>query len=420
MEHYFYYFLICFLFSILIWFNWKKEDLFSPPQIYSIYWFIQILVIVPILKISWWYYDGLYWILGTAVVFSFMFHFARGNTIYLTERDSSWICNVNIIKLVVFITFVGIWVHVINLLYLYQIPFSKAVTDISYVSSELYILRNSGGEKFSIISRLSLILLYSYPMLVGYYYEVLKKKKYIISGGILILYISLLQGTKAVFMTACILFFAGWLVAGIEKRKHIKIKDLKTIILSVIGVVFLAIIGLISKGYGKASLSVSIYYTYKVFVSYAFGHLLAFDYWFHDYSSQAITYGQYTFFGIFNALGIAHRDSGIFRDFIDIAGPRFFVQTNVYTVFRPIVMDFSPWGGLAFVALVAVIVGIAYKKVVESNHAKPFCITILVAFYSFLFWSFVTSIFAYASYICAFVYFYLCQKFIIWRSGARQ
>ena len=419
MEGFFNYFIICGLFLILLYLNKNKVgDILSPPQLYAIYWFVQILVIVPVLRIMGWYYEGLYWIFGSALIFSLVFIFVKANPIDMSEKDYTTPNNLNVIKNVIIVTFIGALSYIVNLLILYDISLLDAITDIGRISSELYILRNTGGEKISVISRISLILLYAYPLLLGYYHHILQKKIYIIAGGILILYASILQGTKSVFITSSILFFSGWLVSRIENRKRIEYREVKKILFSIIAVILFSVVGLIVKAYGKTSLYYAICHAYVSFLSYAFGHLFAFDHWFYNYSSTALTGGQYTFFGIFNALGIAHRNDGIFQDFVDggWGNVAFYIHTNVYTAFRPIIMDFSVWGGLVFVALVATITGIAYKKVVESKETKPFCITILVAFYSFLLWSFVTSIFAYASYICAFVYFYLCQKLVIWKS----
>ena len=152
---------------------------------------------------------------------------------------------------------------------------------------------------------------------------------------------------------------------------------------------------------------------HDIFANYAFAHLLAFDHWFANFTWEVFTGGQYTFFGIFNTLGLANREIGIFRDVLYIGS----LHTNVYTVFRSIVTDFSPIGGLLFMALLGFIASYAYKKVRFSHEAEPLAVTVLVMIYAFILWSFVTSVFAYASYICAFVYFYLCQKFINWRSG---
>ncbi len=179
-------------------------------------------------------------------------------------------------------------------------------------------------------------------------------------------------------------------------------------------VLFLSFLGMFSRIYGVPGNTVSsaLLGIQNIFSNYAFAHLLAFDHWFSGFEWTVFTGGQYTFFGIFNAIGLATRESGIFGDVLYIGS----VHTNVYTVFRPLVTDFSPVGAVIFMAVVGYISGHTYKKVASGGGPHPLSVTVCVMVYAFILWGFVTSIFAYASYICAFVYFYLCQKLVIWKS----
>ena len=409
------YLLIIGLYLAMLFFDCKKDNnLFAPHQLFSWYWFIQSLIIIPLCGFSTWEYTGLGYILVCLVVFSLPFWVSAGNVVAPTVQLPR-ICSSNLLHGIVLLTGMGIIAHIVSIFLMYDISIKDALLHLSTVSEKLYAIRADGGEKSTILSKVSLILLYAYPLLTGYYYRVLHNKLLTVIGLLLILYVSLLLGTKAVFMTACLLWIAGWLVAS-SGHHNINIRSyIPKIMLCTISLIVLLVFGMFVRLYGNAEITFesTIQATHNIFANYAFAHLLAFDHWFAGFTWEVFTGGQYTFFGIFNTLGLANREIGIFRDVLYIGA----LHTNVYTVFRSIVTDFSPIGGLLFMALLGFIASYAYKKVRFSKESEPLAVTVLVMIYAFILWSFVTSVFAYASYICAFVYFYLCQKFINWRSG---
>lgn len=409
------YLIITAIFFALLLYSWKKDNnVVAPNQMFIWYWFVQCLIIVPLCGFSTWGYSGLWYIVACLVTFSLPFWIFASDKI-ATAVQYPRICSSALLRGIVLFTGLGIIAHMVSIFLMYDISIKDALLHLSTVSEKLYDIRAHGGEKSSILSKISLILLYAYPILTGYYYKTLKNKLYTIIGLLLILYVSLILGTKAVFMTSCILWAAGWMVAFDEQNHIFGTRHLLKSLFCGIILILLLVVGMFVKIYGGHDITVELAFSaiYKIFANYAFAHLLAFDHWFAGFTWEVFTGGQYTFFGIFNTLGLANREIGIFRDVLYIGS----LHTNVYTVFRSIVTDFSPIGGLLFMALLGFIASYAYKKVRLSKESQPLAVTILVMIYAFILWSFVTSIFAYASYICAFVYFYLCQKLIIWRSG---
>ncbi len=401
-------------FALLLYSRKKDNNVVAPNQMFIWYWFIQCLIIVPLCGFSTWEYSGLWYIVACLVTFSLPFWiFARGEVVSVVQYPR--IYSAVLLRCIVLFTGLGIIAHIVSIFLMYDISIKDALLHLSTVSEKLYAIRAHGGEKSSILSKVSLILLYAYPILTGYYYKILKNKLYTIIGLLLILYVSLMLGTKAVFMTSCILWVAGWLVAFVEDNRILEKRYLLKSLFCGIILIALLVIGMFVKIYGESGCTVdfAVMAIHNIFANYAFAHLLAFDHWFANFTWEVFTGGQYTFFGIFNTLGLANREIGIFRDVLYIGS----LHTNVYTVFRSIVTDFSPIGGLLFMALLGFIATYAYKKIRFSQESEPLAVTVLVMIYAFILWSFVTSVFAYASYICAFVYFYLCQKFTIWRSG---
>ena len=130
------------------------------------------------------------------------------------------------------------------------------------------------------------------------------------------------------------------------------------------------------------------------------------------YNNQ-LRYGVLTFFGVANALGIAKRNTGIYRDFINFGRLDKTMRSNVYTIFRMLIDDFGKIGALVFLFLLGfgsakAIVFIKKRKMVFLSQ------TFLVAVYSYVMWGFVASIWAYTSILCAyglaFIIFSILQK----------
>ena len=131
------------------------------------------------------------------------------------------------------------------------------------------------------------------------------------------------------------------------------------------------------------------------------------------YRDNSLKYGVMTFFGVANALGIAKRQSGIYRDFVYFGRLDKTMRSNVYTIFRMLIDDFGIVGALVFLLLLGfasakAIVFIKKRKMIFLSQA------FLVAVYSYVMWGFVASIWAYTSIICAygltFLIFSILQK----------
>src|SRR5262249_11535871 len=87
---------------------------------------------------------------------------------------------------------------------------------------------------------------------------------------------------------------------------------------------------------------------------YAFGSLAAFSNWWHGSSSHDVSFGAYTFGGIFDALGIKHREIGLYEGMVTLPGGE---ETNVYTAIRGLIQDFTLSGALILAFAVSVVSG---------------------------------------------------------------
>jgi oligosaccharide repeat unit polymerase len=130
-------------------------------------------------------------------------------------------------------------------------------------------------------------------------------------------------------------------------------------------------------------------------LKYSFGSLAAFSTWFHEYQKNQLTFGAYTFGGIFDSLGLQHREIGLYGAFVTLPGGE---ETNIYTVVRGVIEDFSLPGSVVLAFVLGLISGI-----VLSRPRRQLWLSILFgsAYYAFVLCSPLTSIFTYNGLVLA-------------------
>ncbi|MBS0170434.1 MAG: oligosaccharide repeat unit polymerase [Nitrospira sp.] len=141
------------------------------------------------------------------------------------------------------------------------------------------------------------------------------------------------------------------------------------------------------------------------------GYLVAFGEWLKSekYMDIAPSFGAITFGGIFEALGIKNRVLGIHEDVIDIdLGGEFSTDTNIYTVFRGLIEDFTLPGSLAILFCVGLVGGTGYRMVAGRAVAG---LPLLISFYWFALWSPIAAVTTYNTLIVAFLMFAMYVMF---------
>ncbi|MCW5793369.1 MAG: oligosaccharide repeat unit polymerase [Nitrospira sp.] len=142
------------------------------------------------------------------------------------------------------------------------------------------------------------------------------------------------------------------------------------------------------------------------------GYLIAFGEWLKSekYMDIAPSFGAITFGGIFEALGIKNRVLGIHADVIDIDLGEFSTDTNIYTVFRGLIEDFTLPGSLVILFCVGVIGGTGYRMVARQAVAG---LPLLISFYWFALWSPIAAVTTYNTLIVAFLMFAIYVMFLM-------
>jgi len=128
---------------------------------------------------------------------------------------------------------------------------------------------------------------------------------------------------------------------------------------------------------------------------YLLGSVPAFSSWVHAANEQEVTMGGYTFGGVFDLLGIKQRQIGVYDDYVTLAGGE---ETNVYTLLRGLIQDFTLPGAILFGVLLGIVAGAAARSR-STNYLRS--VLVLAGYYAFIFFSPVISIFTYNGLILA-------------------
>jgi oligosaccharide repeat unit polymerase len=128
---------------------------------------------------------------------------------------------------------------------------------------------------------------------------------------------------------------------------------------------------------------------------YFLGSVPAFCDWVHGPKSQEITMGAYTFAGVFDLLGVKQRQVGLYERYETLAGGE---DTNIYTLFRGLIQDFTLPGAMVFCILLGITAGYAASLEAKNQVGS---VLILAGYYAFIIFSPLSSLFTYNGLILA-------------------
>jgi len=399
---------LIFFLSLIIILKIHTKNWLHPATFYSLIWFILIILPLIFLPNEITSSLGIYWILFTSIVFSagalLTTDHLKNQDSAKSEKDIKTTQN-SILKqiriLVITSILIGILASLITIIY--QGEFSSLLSLNSYteITKTLSYIRYYSGYVPPLLSQILLFAVYLSPLLGGILFSIKKTKRDLIlsiSSIIPAILIFLLHTTRYPVIASIVLWLSAYFSFNIYLNKRIKIITKKTIIASLLILIFLFLItfATLSLRIGRSTPSEYISYQIQTEKATLFGHLPAFSHWFKDsYNSiNSPSIGRYTFSGIFNILKIKERTPGLYTDYVTIERDR----TNIFTAHRGLIEDFNLIGSLIFIFLIGMIVGKSYSETRNKNlKLSP----ILTLFYSFTFLSFIASILNYNSIILA-------------------
>ena len=269
--------------------------------------------------------------------------------------------------------------------------------------------RYAGAEAHDVVNQFFLIFSYAAPVIGGLCYRLMQNRWDKVLCVITLIpctFIALTQSLKMGMIASFILFFAAYIVSSYTYGLSIRLKgkiivQMALIIAGFLGTLFVSMVFRTGEVSEKTILQIS-----EKFVSYALGHMHNIDYWFTSYQPTELTWGSHTFLGISNLLGIEERVQGIYPEYNNVGKNGFFGISNTFTIFRPLVEDFSEVGAILVMFVMGTFANMSLKALTAHRYSI-FNQVVLVAFFAFLMWSFSASFFAYTTYLAMFALVYI-------------
>ena len=205
----------------------------------------------------------------------------------------------------------------------------------------------------------------------------------------------------------CISIFYGAILAARVRQGGAYLVDKKTIASAIVGaLVILPVltVSFLARGlYGPGAPADITSSLYRLFVSYSSAHVYAFSDWFSwylnqdsaiNYAREDITWGFYTFLSIFRLFGSEKVvPVGFFEEYYQYS---WYLQTNIYTVFRGMITDFSLIGSLALMYIFGLAANSFYIFLMRSSNPSV-SLTLYMLFCGLVYTSFLISIFVWNS-----------------------
>lgn len=282
----------------------------------------------------------------------------------------------------------------------YSVQVLGRTEELTEMAGQLSVERYHQGYDMPVISRILMAFAFAGCGLGGIFFAYRTRRLDIVfalASFAPVLITTLALTTRTTTLMAGVFWLGGYLAGQVSRHgftaKLFTPGRLTTAITGIAAMAFLALIAQTLRA-GKMSLD-DLTASYERTATIFFGHLGALSAWLQTGTSSSYSFGAYTFGGIFDQLGLKSRELGIFGDSIEVAPGQF---TNVYTVFRCLIEDFSFAGAALALFLIGLLAGHAYVRVANRQQRT---LWVLITFYVFTLWSHVTSILNYNSILLA-------------------
>lgn len=409
------------------------RNLWSPGSLIAIYWLFAVLfpfLLEPHLPVR---HEGIWALLalvtsasiGAAIVPLCIaqkcatLHSHRSN---LSEKQCYKILMLNtrrkkyLRRVIVFSSFIGL-LGVIPVVcelekHTGALPWFKPLNAIKEIALNASKMRYQDHFVPPILTKISWLLMYTSALFGGIYLSIAKRRIDIfigLSANIVgVVYVILLT-TKSTLILTIILTLGSYLTGKVslmrEKKRIINKRSLFYIALaSAIVLVIFFNTQALRYGYGFTKNEHQKEVLWNKMKTYATGHVVSFTNWFaKNYTLTKIPtgFGKYTFAGPLDLIGVSDRMVGGFKIEDNHSS---FINSNIFTVWRGIISDFTLPGAILLTFLIS---GIAqYVYVIASKTAVS--LICLPLYYSFVLYSFLISIFQYNT---------ICGAFFIYSFG---
>lgn len=358
----------------------------SPGSIFAVYW--GLMTIIPIVLVQ----DAAP-VMGTFVAFIMVLMFSAGTTLVITADKSPYPQRAGLYDTpVIYWSLVGTAVIALGCLLV-----NSSIQGISFdrlfsfeAAAEYTEARYSGDLVSNIFIQLATVLAYVAATLCGL---ALGKegrwRSIIVFLGLLpTLFVLVTQSAKGALLLAGALIAAGHFVRAIDARETRFISKATTKRLPVYVAVIapLIIISFVARGlYGAIPTSELLFQLNRYALSYSSGHMFAFSDWIAhywgsyselNYSSPGTAPGFYTFMSIARMLGdTTEVPPGTYAEYFAHSD---ILQTNVYTMYRGLITDFSFGGAMVFMFFCGTLAQLAYRGILSRNYSAFACVCFII------------------------------------------
>jgi oligosaccharide repeat unit polymerase len=354
-----------------------------PAVIYAVFWFaLTILPLVGVWSIPvepW----AMVYIFATVVVFGLhAFCYDWKTSIEIAERRRETVKNSS----------AGIFVALFFLMQVCTIScvfaniaaqgfsLSEFVTDPIRASNRYLVARYTGTIETNVFSQVGIIINYIAAPIGG---MIIAQQKTVLRSALVIVFAfvpsvlhMIVYSDKGTLFLVGAYFFAGVLVARVMRGDTalLNIATFKAGAAAVLLLIPVLIFSMLSRGGGDWKGSEQITKVFFYLNSYAFGHLFAFSDWFTNYFFEATskytnplssTSGFFTFMGIGRMILPGYRlPPGIFDEYFSVPNV---VTSNIYTMFRPLIVDFGLVGSLVFMFVWGLGASLSYNMMLRKT-----------------------------------------------------
>jgi len=391
-----------------------NNDLLHPVFISTAYWISFILISI---SMSVLFNLRFYWT-GLIPLISILISFIGGALVYEKRKEKNdlslsvpkeVIYNKNIIELRIKIlifsfSIMGIIAIIIQLVFL-NLPINN-FNDILQLANKISVIRYSNQTDMPKYGLIFMAFLYSGSFLSGLYFVIFKGSKKICYLPIIIMLIySLINGVKLGFIYSIVLWVTGYIGMLIFTNAD-KAINLKGIIkkMASFATAILLLIPLI-QFFREGNLSRNSSFIASI-ISY-FGSFNALSCWWNEYNLSLNPF-KYTFSGLHNIF-YEDRVVGLFQENCVIG---YYnnneIITNVYTIIRGLIDDFSIYGAIIIMFLIGYFMNFFYYKTKSRNI---YAMLLLSMCFSILFCSIFSNMLNYnvilLSWFISFIFIYL-------------
>jgi oligosaccharide repeat unit polymerase len=260
----------------------------------------------------------------------------------------------------------------------------------------------------NVFATLSVVLVYPGVIIGGLIfgdrYESGSRKRIILFALLPAVLVMLAEGNKGSLPLVLVLFWASVLLSRVNRGQLELFGSGVLRQATMLGLFFLPIVVIAFLARGLSNLDDLELITdllQTMFASYMFGHLYAFADWFSAYTNaqsvlaydpMPLTGGFYTFMPIYELFAVGKEvPSGIYSEYFDY---QMKLETNIYTIFRGLILDFGLVGGVVVLMLISRVAHWAFFQIASRPwsplgsslyvHSIGFCYSSFVI--SFLIW----------------------------------